>query len=256
MSRRYKPGCDLTGMRFGALTVTAEHGERTGTQGRVWVCLCECGVTILSPAQTLKSGSRQSCGCLRKQRYRETVKARLAARFWRRVQKGDSCWLWLGARDRGGYGLVSVDRKRMPATHLAWFLAHGSFPLNGLIACHKCDNPPCIRADHLFLGTQADNAADMKAKGRSATGERNGANTRPDRRSKGDEHYLRRYPERILRGERHGNSKLTDEQAQAIADSPDASKVLAARYAVSVATIERIRNGTIWRHLNRQKARV
>lgn len=96
----------------------------------------------------------------------------LADRFWQHVQKTDGCWLWLGARQRK-YGKVRVYKGRrryaeMRAHRVAWELTHGPIP-GDLVVCHKCDVPLCVRPDHLFLGTRADNLADMDAKGRRGT---------------------------------------------------------------------------------------
>lgn len=89
----------------------------------------------------------------------------LDVRFWAKVAKGDGCWEWTASRNSLGYGNIRVERKRFVAHRVAWALTYGPIP-DGLFVCHHCDNPPCCRPDHLFLGTHADNMADMVAKGR------------------------------------------------------------------------------------------
>jgi len=92
----------------------------------------------------------------------------LAERFWPKVRKGAGCWEWQGARDENGYGRIAIDgRKRQKVrTHrVAWELEHGPIP-EGIGVLHHCDNPPCCRGDHLYLGTHADNARDRDARGR------------------------------------------------------------------------------------------
>lgn len=91
----------------------------------------------------------------------------LSERFWEKVSKTESCWLWTGATARGGYGLTSADKKRIRAHRASFEMAYGKIP-EGLLVCHKCDNPPCVRPDHLFLGTQQDNVADRHEKGRTS----------------------------------------------------------------------------------------
>lgn len=97
--------------------------------------------------------------------------------FWRRIRKGSGCWLWTGATNKAGYGIVNYQRAFWLAHRLARLLSSGVIP-EGIKVLHRCDNPPCCNPDHLFLGTQADNVADMKAKGRASSvkpkGEQNG----------------------------------------------------------------------------------
>ena len=93
-------------------------------------------------------------------------------RFWARVQKGDGCWIYGGAKlpkEIGGYGWVSYKGKRIGAHRLAWMLTNGPIP-PGMEVCHSCDNGPCCNPAHLFLGTHAENMGDCKAKGRSRNG--------------------------------------------------------------------------------------
>lgn len=89
-------------------------------------------------------------------------------RIWKFVQKTDGCWEWNGRRNDRGYGLFAVTHAAARRAHrVIWELVNGPIP-SGMVVCHRCDNPPCVRPDHLFLGTQADNMRDMQAKGRKA----------------------------------------------------------------------------------------
>jgi biotin operon repressor len=83
----------------------------------------------------------------------------------------DECWLWIGRRDRDGYGSLSVDRTSRHVTRIIWELLFGQIP-SGLCVCHTCDNPPCCNPKHLWLGTNQDNVNDMMAKGRHVVGNR------------------------------------------------------------------------------------
>ena len=105
----------------------------------------------------------------------------LADMFWNRVliphgaTDGD-CWEWIGGKSDSGYGILlsglPSQRRPVRAHRLAWELHYGPIP-PGLCVCHTCDCPGCVNPSHLFIGSHADNMADMKAKGRgrSSTGE-------------------------------------------------------------------------------------
>lgn len=89
-----------------------------------------------------------------------------ADRFWSKVDKAGECWLWTGARNDLGYGSFSADGRHTELAHrTAWRLTQGTIP-DGILICHRCDNPPCVRPKHLFAGTNTDNVADQMAKGR------------------------------------------------------------------------------------------
>lgn len=101
------------------------------------------------------------------------------ARFWSLVRKadGDGCWEWTGTFFANGYAAFSMDRKDRNASRVAWEFTYGAIdghvpghPELEVCICHRCDNPRCVRPDHLFLGSDADNCADKVAKGRQAKG--------------------------------------------------------------------------------------
>lgn len=81
------------------------------------------------------------------------------------------CWIWVGPRDRDGYGQVQCSRVGKDAGvtrahQLSWFMVNGKIP-KGMCVCHKCDIPECVNPEHLFIGTAADNNFDKKCKGRN-----------------------------------------------------------------------------------------
>jgi hypothetical protein len=141
-------------------------------------------------------------------------------RFWAKVDKTGKCWLWTGATYGPGYGHFKLAGKARGAHRVAWLLAHGEWPK--LHVLHTCDTPRCVRPDHLFIGTDADNAADRDAKGRW---------WQPSRE-----------------GEGNGQAKLTAEQIaeiRAIGDSRTRVSV-GAEYDVAPQTIGKIVKGQRW----------
>lgn len=88
-------------------------------------------------------------------------------RFWKMVQKTEGCWIWSGSRHEDGYGLMRSEKGLTTvASRLSYLIHFGNFDKK-LYVLHRCDNPSCVRPDHLFLGTQRDNVHDMWAKGRA-----------------------------------------------------------------------------------------
>ncbi len=133
----------------------------------------------------------------------------------------NGCWEWTASLSRYGYGQLRTGtvkeggRTMTKAHRFSWELHNGPIP-KGLAVCHKCDNRKCVNPEHLFLGTNADNTADMMAKGRGA------------------------------RGERHGNHKLTDDDVvriRALAGSM-LQREIAARFGVNQQTVSKILNGS------------
>lgn len=94
--------------------------------------------------------------------------ASLLTRFWKRVRKTDNCWLWQGGTNALGYGRVGIGARGtgMAYAHrVSYIVANGPIA-KGIQVLHACDQPSCVRPEHLFLGTQLDNMRDMDAKGR------------------------------------------------------------------------------------------
>jgi hypothetical protein len=90
-------------------------------------------------------------------------------RFWHFVAPmtdDRGCWEWLGARSGFGYGKSGYEGKFLAAHRVSWEIHFGLIP-EGMLVCHRCDNPSCCNPSHLFLGTAADNTRDMWNKGRS-----------------------------------------------------------------------------------------
>lgn len=134
------------------------------------------------------------------------------------------CWEWAGSLNDGGYGFVISKGRYVMAHRVSWELANGPIP-TGMKICHRCDNRRCINPHHLFLGTDADNVADMDAKGRRT----------------------------VLRGEKNGFAKLTDADAAKIKADLNAGRSLSdisQIFNVSKSTVSLIRRGRTWKHVS------
>ena len=121
------------------------------------------------------------------------------ARFWAEVDRSGDCWVWTGPTDKDGYGRCAAVIEGVRCTRaprFSWWLATGENP-GKLWVLHHCDNPPCVRPEHLFVGSAADNNADMIAKGREYY-------------PTGDDHYARLDPARIKCGDDSPFTRTSD----------------------------------------------
>ena len=125
------------------------------------VCACGCGTELRRAAFP----SQQTKWVRGHAPMRCVTRDAAVERFWKNVDKTESCWVWTGSVRHFGHGHLNVSRRRILAHRFSWELAHGPVPA-GLNVCHRCDNPRCVHPEHLFLGTQGDNVRDMVAKGR------------------------------------------------------------------------------------------
>ncbi len=156
------------------------------------------------------------------------LRERFEARY--SIDAASGCWLWTAKLNEDGYGLIDVatagGKRTVGAHRVAWTLFRGPIP-DGLSVLHKCDVRRCVNhADHLFLGTQAENVADCVAKGR-----------------------FRRGPNP---SEVHGMAKMTwatvDRLRADAATGAFTNVELSARYGVGTANVSRIVNLQLWKH--------
>lgn len=116
------------------------------------------------PSPRLRSGARQSNGDGPARDFRLAPDAAIhRLEFWSRVRKGEGCWEWTGPRDLDGYGCFFIEKQNFRAHRISLLLTANQWPEE---VCHRCDNPPCVRPDHLFAGNRLINARDAIAKGR------------------------------------------------------------------------------------------
>lgn len=149
--------------------------------------------------------------------------ASLTDRFLHYTTKSErGCWVWSGSLDRNGYGRLNIKNRPELAHRLSWVLHKGEISPSDHVL-HTCDNPRCVRPDHLFLGDQAANNADMISKGRHSPG--------------------------VSRGVDHGCARLSEDDIRAIRASTEAPQVLAAKFGLSRRHVRDIISRKVWRHL-------
>lgn len=132
------------------------------------ICL-QCGTVFSIRPSAVKNGKGKFC---RRPCY-ESSRGTTEERFWSRVQKTDSCWIWTGGRFKDGYGGFRYKGKAHRAHRVSYEMAYGFLPPE-MDLLHQCDTPLCVNPEHLKLGTQTENMADMMKKGRQAKGENSG----------------------------------------------------------------------------------
>lgn len=175
--------------------------------------------------------------------------------FWSRVLKvgnGAGCWEWIGKRrkiKRGdgsivdGYGIysytdLSVDPNPVVGAHrVAWTKTYGLIP-SGMSVLHRCDNPPCCRPDHLFLGTLPDNMKDKVSKGRQSRGPRHAAATRRGGGSPS--------------GSSHRLAKITEAdviEIRRMYASGSLQQAIGLRFGITQRSVSNIIRRKTWRHV-------
>jgi hypothetical protein len=140
-------------------------------------------------------------------------------------EPNSGCWIWLGTVQGGRYGAIWFGGKFLTAHRVAWELNNKPIP-DGMVACHKCDTPLCVNPRHIFIGTQADNVADMEKKGRA-------------NKSKGDAHL---------------RAKIKSHQIPEIIQrrkNGEYLKSIAKDFAVSYSTISAIVRGVSWKSVQK-----
>lgn len=147
----------------------------------------------------------------------------LEERFWAKVdnRNGEGCWTWNGDSYPKGYGRLKIDGKGKRAHRISYELFCGPIP-DGLHVLHKCDNPACVRPDHLWVGTNKDNIRDKVKKGRQAHN----------------------------RGVNHGRAKLTPKQVMKIRQDRRTCAAIAADYQISETHAWQIKARKCWAHLD------
>lgn len=216
---------DVVGQRFGMLTVVRITDSDLRGNARA-LCRCECGATKVTRLSRLRADGVSSCGCLRGKSNRSRALP-LAERFASKVERNGPvirpelgpCHLWTGTLSRLGYGRIHVAGfpSMVEAHRVAYFLDHGEWPKSDVM--HRCDNPPCVRGDHLVDGTHAENMRDCAEKGR-----------RPS-------------------GEGHPHAKLTESIVREIRASLEPRAVVAARFGISKDNVSDVRLRRTWKHV-------
>jgi len=138
-----------------------------------------------------------------------------------KINHKTKCWEWTGCLNVGGYGQVRINYKTQQVHRIVYKYFYGSIPENKPLVLHRCDNPKCCNPIHLYAGTDQDNMDDR----------------------------VQRNPDSWPRGEKSGQSKLTEKNVLEIKNSQDSRTILAKRFNVSKMTIKYIKNRRTWKHI-------
>lgn len=144
-------------------------------------------------------------------------------RFWDKVNKTSTCWIWTAKKDKLGYGHFKLDGKMKLAHRVSYTLSKDN--PGDLCVLHKCDNPSCVNPDHLFLGTISDNNKDARDKGRHKFGFT------------------------VRASEENGNNKLMQADVDKIRElilEGKSNRYIAEIFSVHHSTISCIRTGKRW----------
>jgi len=179
-----------------------------------------CGLRFYVPPSRAVKGARfHSLQC-----YGAWKTRPIEERFWAKVQKSDGCWEWIGDRHEFGYGrlwISDVPRRYVYAHRFSYEMTNGPIGDDDLDVLHRCDNPPCVRPDHLWLGDQRENSRDRDSK------------------------------DRVRHGSKHANAKLTEKavtRARTLyATGAISKRALAKAFEVSPSTMDDAIDGKTWR---------
>lgn len=144
--------------------------------------------------------------------------------FWKYVNKKEinECWNWIGASSKGGYGRFRINKNIISSHRFSWVIYNGDIP-NDKLVLHKCNNPPCVNPNHLYLGTNKDNSEYMVKQNR----------------------YIK------AQGEDNGRSKLILSQVKQIRKLKGIlfQRIIAKKFNVSQSLISHIHNNKLWKDI-------
>jgi len=153
-------------------------------------------------------------------------------KFWPKVTKTETCWIWNCSKNSNGYGNVCYKGKTSYTHRLSYEFNNNCVIPKGLCVLHKCDNPSCVNPEHLFLGTPKENSIDCRNKGRTGA-------------------YP--HPEKVPYGSKHGRAKLTENDVKEIKNMiNDGQKSIdiSRKYNVDPSTVGLIKRGVNWKHVS------